>query len=1272
MEHELEKIKSLKYFPELNEVIIILEGGDLYKISFDPNGSNNNSPEILLIGSIDEKISCAEWSPDDEILIILSKNGKINFMSKYFELISEYQLSDDDFKKSKHVSVGWGKSETQFKGKGAKTIESPTQLALIRTAMAASGGGIDDVNSIIRDPTLPDKFISGSISEFDDSKSRISWRGDAEYVSINWHNGDLSSRRAIRVFNREGKLDSVSEPVDGQEGQLAWRPSGNLIASVQRSNDNLDLIFFERNGLRHGEFSLRLPPSQIIHEIAWNSDSEVLAVLCDDKIQLWTTKNYYWYLKYVIPTTNAGVSILWHPEKALTLLIQQDDSMIETHTFSWTIISGPTQIPNDLGTIAVIDGQEVKITPLKIANVPPPMSYRSFESDAEVLSVAISKSNDLFASLTHYGISLYKWDLTNPKKIQDPKLVGEISNALFGDFGSYPRQIVFIGNNTIITAGSEILLFDITDLKFPEVLGVINVGMDILLIKSQNDFESIIFETVDGSIYEISSKDLTTADFLVKLPQRCSSLFLSNSNSNDNNNNNNDDDDEKNEKMVFGLTDNGKLFINNRLLTNSVTSILMTESHLILTTAQHFLKFIHLNTSPELIQVSSDNNNQNSNDNEKIITEDERCRSIERGSILISAIPSKTSIILQAPRGNLETISPRIMVVNQIRRNIDNLKYDKAFEICRIHRVDLGLLYDYDRLKFHNNVSLFIDQIGNVQYLDLFLSTLTEEDVTKTKYKETFKNQNININLIPEFSKLKISNNNDNDNSNQIQKSKINIICDTIVEVLLTDKYKEKYFQSILTAYACKKPPALKDALQIIGNLTITNPDKAEKAIAHLSILDDVNLLYKTSLGSYNIPLTVLIAQQSQQDPKEYLPFLQSLFEKEEIRRKFEIDTYLKNYTKALEYLNELNNKNQLIDSNEFNNYIVEHELYQNALNLCQYDTIRTNEILSLYANYLQGKREYNEAAIIFEFINNLEDAAFCYQLSGQWKECLSIIEIISNDKLKEIASILSDSLIESHKFIDAATINIDYLNNIDEGVRLLCEGYQYNEAIRISINKNSKHLLETIIDNGLTEGFSTIAELIADCKKQIDSQLRRLRLLRTKKEEDPSSFFNNPDENDTPDNVSVAASETSTAPSFFTRYTGKTGTTAKTGTSRKTAKNKRRQDRKRARGKQGTIYEEEYLINSMSRLADRLNQTNLDAVNLIEGLIRRNKKDLAYQLQKSYVEVLETLNGCVDEVFTMSEKDRERYDDDGNIYYIPIIPIPRIIQFPTKKILEY
>ena len=68
------------------------------------------------------------------------------------------------------------------------------------------------------------------------------------------------------------------------------RPNGSLIGSTQQKPHRHDVVFFERNGLQHGEFPLVTTPlgcgsdgdagGQLlhVHEMMWSSDSAVLAL----------------------------------------------------------------------------------------------------------------------------------------------------------------------------------------------------------------------------------------------------------------------------------------------------------------------------------------------------------------------------------------------------------------------------------------------------------------------------------------------------------------------------------------------------------------------------------------------------------------------------------------------------------------------------------------------------------------------------------------------------------------------------------------------------------------------------------------------------------------------------------------------------------------------------------------------------------------------------------------------------------------------------------
>jgi elongator complex protein 1 len=224
---------------------------------------------------------------------------KLILLTSSFDVLSEKPLHIEDFGEGKlphflqvfprtellfispdaPINVGWGSKETQFHGSLGKTA-----------AQAPSTSKI-------------------GISPDDDNLPRISWRGDSALfvVSSLSPTSNGRSRRTLRVYDRQGPLQTTSEEVAGLEHPLVWRPSGNLIVGTQRfgfegggagSEGRHDVIFFERNGLRHGEFTLRVDQIGVkdkgveherrwgykVRELAWNSDSNVLAIWIESDV----------------------------------------------------------------------------------------------------------------------------------------------------------------------------------------------------------------------------------------------------------------------------------------------------------------------------------------------------------------------------------------------------------------------------------------------------------------------------------------------------------------------------------------------------------------------------------------------------------------------------------------------------------------------------------------------------------------------------------------------------------------------------------------------------------------------------------------------------------------------------------------------------------------------------------------------------------------------------------------------------------------------------
>ena len=356
-EFECDSILDIRCFSDSSTICLVLAGGDIIVVREAPL---DGEEKIEIVGSVDVGISAAAWSPDEELLAIVTQADTLLYMTKGFDNTSSATLTQHDLKASKHVSVGWGKKETQFKGKGAKAL---------------------------RDPTMPDKVDEGIPSPCDDNSTTISWRGDGAYLAVN--SNQASPRRVIRVYSREGVLDSASEPVDGLEGALSWRPEGNILAGIQRFEDHIDVVFFERNGLRHGQFPLRIAMEEMIDDwttpitLEWNVDSTILAVCFRDRFQLWTMGNYHYYLKqeilFISPPSTRRVMFGWNPEqpllctttsegktpKSLSGIYSQYVDVLHRFEYVFHVEAGSMISPYDYGIISVIDGSTSNTTGLK-------------------------------------------------------------------------------------------------------------------------------------------------------------------------------------------------------------------------------------------------------------------------------------------------------------------------------------------------------------------------------------------------------------------------------------------------------------------------------------------------------------------------------------------------------------------------------------------------------------------------------------------------------------------------------------------------------------------------------------------------------------------------------------------------------------------------------------------------------------------------------------------------------------------------------------------
>ncbi|KAI7853743.1 IKI3 family-domain-containing protein [Circinella umbellata] len=1186
-------IVGFTFLSDQQVACLATRNGDIILVSKER--FDNGDEAIEIVGSVDTGICAMAWSPDQDLVILVTGTKNVLEMTQDFDTITEFPLHVEEEGEGVQHSVGWGKKETQFHGRAGK------QAALNKV-----------------DTT---QF---TVSEDDDQIPRIAWRGDGSYFVCS----DIDPRksaRVARIYNREGILQNTSEPVDRLEHVLDWRPSGNLIVSSQRLPHRHDIVFIERNGLRHGEFTLREKTNHKLLEVSWNADSTVLAIWLEAEnpvtgkfqktVQLWTSNNYHWYMKQHIVCMDGSdiTGFHWDVETPLRAHIMTSSGHYHRYGFAWDVLTSTSIAEDNAGYVAVIDGASVLLTPFSYQNVPPPMSALSLTANNNVQQVAFGpeSSGTQMAVVTNESIQLFQVPV-NARG--ETKQIGTFALSKPSEEDSTThsvlRHLCWINKDKVAYVQYDeheeadmlyLAKFLETEEKL-QVLSTSSLGKGVGRLYYNTSYNDLIVESMDGTVRRVDiSEDASQPEFsnAVILPSFCPWIATARI----------DNKSENPEFMVVGLTERGKLYANDRLLSGECTSFFLRNDWLALTTTSHTARFLPLDVKYDDFKLSD-----NAPD-----AHDESYRRVERGAKIVLATQSKPSLILQMPRGNLETVNPRAFVLAQIREDLKNLNYRSAFIACRKNRIDLNVLCDENPESFYENIPRFIEQVPEVEYLNLFLSGLKNFDTTKTLYRHgaEYKQENSSI------------------------ENKVNKICKAFRDVLM-EKGRDQYIQSILSTYVKSSPPELESALQLLVDIKEQNANEAEEALKYTIFLCDADRLYDVALGMYNFSLVLMVAQQAQKDPREYLPFLQELQKLEKFYQRFRIDDHLKRYASALKNLSLAGDEHfdELVD------YMRKHTLYLVALEEYANKPQQKKVILDAYGDHLCETNGYGEAGIVYQMCDQNTKALNAYRVASAWREVFSLAKQLqySTEDIQGLAYDVIESLKEKNRYQDAATVAIDYGKDIEEAVDCLLKGSHWQEALRVSRTHDRVDLIETHVDPGLYEGYTQSEEDLDSMIAQFNKQKNRLKELRETK---PDPEENLPHD-ETLDNIDMF-SDTTSMYSQFTRYTQATSristvSSVSSKSSRKTSKLRRREQRKREKGKKGTIYEEEYLVSSLRKLVERASNLQNDMHDLLRALIPFGYVEEARMLQAKFKQYLIDMKAAVPEIFVPLQLAPGRY----------------------------
>lgn len=935
-------------------------------------------------------------------------------------------------------------------------------------------------------------------------------------------------------------------------------------------------------------------------------------------VLIYAQKNFHWYCKQKLIFDNQvdkrriskiiNQNQLTNEFQPLNLKILFDDGTLREYVYLNQVNA------TEDGNCAVIDGRQLLITPFQFATIPPPMYAYSLEFETQVNEVCFSQPSGKYALVKLSNKSLHLIELANELKLHStvkvcfkqivfkqpnrPLIYTKSLKCLEAD--KVPRLEDFnqfsLTDELICYALSslknELLVLDLKDDKSTIIdLNEDNnksISIQLICLNNQN---SLILVDKNGLVWKLKScmneyrinefkvtnfktsqleqvRLRTPIDSIVKI------VVLG--------------------EKILTLYSNYSLHINHLPVQgNDCNSFLIYDSNcLMYTTNDHHLRSIWLDDIFYYFETFDlpdyDNENQFrfvlDNGNDKLVRENilldkqpnssakhplnssnkEMCRlqpidrSVERGSRLVTSSSLDCKLIIQMPRGNLEIITPRLLVLDRFKFLLNTLQYWSAFQLIKKHRINLNLIVDFDQTSFLNNAMNFIEQMSEESSLDdlnLFLSDLSKTNVLNTlyaSYNKVLRNQvgnNKSTSLFetrfPELSASVFSANlggdkdcldgkriylgNDLSKDKKCSDLKLEKVCQKLREAML-ELDEKKYFIPILLTY-------LKQGNQSIGTALIKIYEQTDKtlktrALNYLKWIIDINILIKEALSTYDLGIARMVYSVSNQDPKEYLPLI-SKFESYKLNeyRNYEIDLHLKNYDKALKNLTLCEPFSEY--AKKTIDLIEQKHLYQTAIKLFSNNAAFSqylNQTYSLYGDYLLIKKYFNEALIMFKKGKNYQNAIKAAQLSNDWNQVIECSALaytqLKNDKsvdendrlnlLKLYETVAEQLQNNPQNAKDSAFIYGVYLGNWNEAIRVLVKNNEWASVYRIlndeflndkSENANSIGLNRTDIDklleladNGLKRHHQVIVDQLNDSLNELRAYTERLQKVRENK----------------------------------------------------------------------------------------------------------------------------------------------------------------------------
>jgi len=156
--------------------------------------------------------------------------------------------------------------------------------------------------------------------------------------------------------------------------------------------------------------------------------------------------------------------------------------------------------------------------------------------------------------------------------------------------------------------------------------------------------------------------------------------------------------------------------------------------------------------------------------------------------------------------------------------------------------------------------------------------------------------------------------------------------------------------------------------------------------------------------------------------------------------------------------------------------------------------------LLSAYASHLLSSNSYRHAAHAFLMCCQYADALKCLKDAGEWKESLALAYEMGYkpEEIQQLAYDMSAQLRnETKTCLAAATLLIDYCDDVDEAIVVLLKGESWMEILRVVYSKGRTDLLETHVTSEVLAAYNRYVKHCQSHRARYTYAVNRLRVIR-------------------------------------------------------------------------------------------------------------------------------------------------------------------------------